>query len=67
MGLLNDENGKTSTTRVTLLSMLAIFVFTLVFSDLALVPDQVWSILQSVILLCLGGTAVRSTVSNVTK
>lgn len=62
--VLRDENGKMSSTRVTLLVMLTIFTVLLFCGDLAVVPSQVWGIIQSVLLLCLGGTAVRSSIKN---
>ena len=61
--MLRDENGKWSTTRLALITMIGAFWVGLFVP----VPDQAWMIIQSTILLCLGGTAVRTTVKNLEK
>ena len=60
--LLSDENGKISSSRFVLLVMVALFCFIVMTGQS--VDDMVWTILNSVLLLCLGGASVRGTVSN---
>jgi len=58
--LIRDENGELSSTRFVMLSMLAAF-WTALFVP---VPEPAWSIINGTLLLCLGGTAARTTIKN---
>ena len=60
--LLSDENGKASSSRLVLMIMVALFCFIVMTGKI--VDDMVFTILNSVLLLCLGGASVRGTVSN---
>jgi len=59
--MFRDESGKISSTRIVLMIMVAMFCY-IVISGRA-VDDMVYTILNAVILLCLGGTSVRGTVA----
>ncbi len=58
---VRDENNKISSTRVVLLIMVAMFCYIVISG--ATVDAMVYTILNAVILLCLGGTSVRGTVA----
>jgi hypothetical protein len=58
--MIRDENGKLSSTRVVLMIMVAMFCFIVISGTT--VDAMVYTILNAVILLCLGGTSVRGTV-----
>ena len=65
-GFINDENGKKSTTRLTVL--VTLFVFTVaavtdIFTDVV-IDGQVYNIIQTVFGVGLGGQAVRTSISN---
>ena len=55
--LFSNENGKVSSTRVVLMTMVALFCY-IVISGVAVDP-MAYTILNAVILLCLGGTTGR--------
>ena len=59
--MIRDENGKLSSSRIVLFIMLSLFCFLSISGQL--VDPVVWSTIQSVMLLCLGGASVRGTVS----
>ncbi len=59
--MIRDENGKLSSTRVVLMIMVAMFCYIVISG--ATVDAMVYTILNAVILLCLGGTSVRGTVA----
>ncbi len=59
--MIRDENGKISSTRVVLMIMVAMFCYIVISG--ATVDAMVYTILNAVILLCLGGTSVRGTVA----
>ncbi len=59
--MLRDENNKLSSTRVVLMIMVAMFCYIVISG--ATVDAMVYTILNAVILLCLGGTSVRGTVA----
>tara|TARA_R110002020_G_scaffold368536_3_gene580352 strand:+ start:3749 stop:3949 length:201 start_codon:yes stop_codon:yes gene_type:complete len=59
--MLRDENGKLSSSRIVMFIMVGIFSYLSVAGKTA--DPVVWSTIQSVILLCLGGASVRGTVS----
>lgn len=63
MGLFRDERGKPSSSRIALFVMLGLFGY-LSVSGSTVAPD-VWNTMQSVMLLCLGGGAIRATVHNI--
>lgn len=60
--MLRDENGKASSSRLVLMIMVALFCFIVMTGKI--VDEMVFTILNSVLLLCLGGASVRGTVSN---
>ena len=65
-GLIRDENGKISSTRVLLLMTTAIFgllTVTDIYQDVT-VHDATYEILRVIIGFGLGGQAVRSTIKN---
>ncbi len=59
--MIRDENGKLSSTRAVLMIMVAMFCYIVISG--ATVDAMVYTILNAVILLCLGGTSVRGTVA----
>ena len=64
--IITDENGKTSSTRVVLMVMVALFV-AIVIRDLiweVSVDNNIYDIISSAIMFCLGGSALRTTASN---
>ena len=62
-GLIRDENGKVSSTRLVLMTMLTLFCFLTIRGESA--DPVVWSTISSVMLLCLGSTSIRSTVKHI--
>lgn len=60
--MLRDENNKISSTRIVLFIMVGLFGFT-VLSGRPFEP-AVHTTIQTVMLLCLGGNAIKSTVKN---
>jgi hypothetical protein len=60
--MLRDENGKLSSTRIVLFSMVGLFGY-LVISGQPTDPSA-WTTINAVMLLCLGGNAIKSTVKN---
>ncbi len=64
MGLFKDENGKLSSTRITLVVMLCLIVYVIVFRP-DLVNDLVINSISPVIYLCLSGTTVRGSLKQV--
>ena len=65
IGLVRDENGKVSSTRLVLMVMLTLFCYLAVAGQA--VDPVVWTTINSVMLLALGSTSIRSTVKHVTK
>lgn len=66
MEVFRDENGKVSTTRVTILTCLALFSG-IVVCDLSMgaqVNQEVYNILMAIFSFGLGGQAVRASVKN---
>lgn len=61
--MFRDENGKLSSSRICLFVMLILFCY-LSLAGGAVEP-VVWSTIQSVMLLCLGGASVRGTVAKI--
>ena len=64
--MIHDENNKPSSTRVVLLVTLALFVG-LTIADVSAdidVDPMTYTIIQTVLGLCLGGVALRSAVKN---
>ena len=58
--LLKDESGKMSATRVTLMTLLSLFCYLAISGST--VDPVVWTTINSVMLIALGGASVRSTV-----
>lgn len=60
--MVTDENGKLSSTRFVLMVMVSL----LCLISIASIPVQpiVYETIREVILLCLGSTAIRTTVKN---
>jgi hypothetical protein len=63
IGLVRDENGKVSSTRLVLMVMLTLFCYLAVAGQT--VDPTVWTTISSVMLLALGSTSIRSTVKHV--
>lgn len=61
--MIRDENGKLSSSRLCLFVMLVLFCYLSVVGQT--VDPVVWSTIQSVMLLCLGGASVRATVNQI--
>ena len=64
--LIRDENGKASATRAILFVAMLIFAFAS-FADIfgeCRIDPMIWSIIQTVFAVGMGGTAIRSTVHN---
>ncbi len=62
LNVLRDENGKVSSSRICLFTMLGLFGYLAVSGSQ--VEPVVWNTIQSVMLLCLGGASVRGTVDH---
>lgn len=60
--MIRDENGKLSSSRIVMFIMVALFCFLSIAGRS--VEPVVWNTIQSVLLLCLGGASVRSTVKS---
>jgi len=58
--MIRDENGKLSSSRIVMFVMVALFCYLSIAGRS--VEPVVWNTIQSVLLLCLGGASVRSTV-----
>ena len=63
MDLFKDEHGKFSTTRIVLIAFVTVFLCGA--CNVSPVPQEYLGTLGSVILLCLGSTAARSSFNNV--
>ena len=63
IGLIRDENGKVSSTRLILFIFVGLFMYLTISGDL--VDPVILTTINSVILLCLGSNAVRGTVKNI--
>ena len=61
--MIYDENGKVSSSRICLFVMLSLFCYLSTTGQH--VEPVVWSTIQSVMLLCLGGASVRGTVAKI--
>jgi hypothetical protein len=64
--MFRDENGKLSTTRVILISTFIIFAIAALTDVFGIVDldGQIYSIIQTIFGLGLGGQAIRSSVKN---
>lgn len=64
--MFSDENGKLSSTRIVLFVALTMFVWLTIYDAVneVTIEAMTYTIIHSIIMLCLGGTAVRSTVKN---
>ncbi len=60
--MVTDENGKLSSTRFVLMVMVSLFCLI----SIAGIPVQsiVYETIREVVLLCLGSTALRTTIKN---
>jgi len=63
IGLFRDENGKVSSTRLVMFIFVGLFVYLTITGNP--VDPVILSTINSVILLCLGSSAVRGTVKNI--
>lgn len=63
--LIKDENNKLSSTRVALLATLILFCYSVVMG--LEVDPMVWTIINSVLMVCLGGTTARAVVEKYSK
>ena len=60
LDILKDENNKLSSTRLSLLITLLLFCYVVVVK--MEVDPMVWTIINSVLMICLGGTTARAVV-----
>jgi len=65
MGLLKDENGKLSLTRVVTMTFVAAFFYALVYH--ATMPEYIITSITSIVLVGLGGMSARTALLNVKK
>ncbi len=63
LGIVRDENGKVSSTRLVMFIFVGLFVHLTITGTS--VDPVILSTINSVILLCLGSSAVRGTVKNI--
>ena len=63
--LFTDENGKASMTRLMTFMFAVLFIFTVIYHPLVgFTSEPPYALIQSIVLLGMGATGVRSAVKN---